>query len=103
MTAKSSQNLVESNKLLMENNKKLTEQLENSITNIQPSRSFKSQSQRKIYPPDPLGYCWTHGYRMRVGHTSAACSNKAEHHNDDATRADIMGGSVRNKGWDTST
>lgn len=49
------------------------------------------------------GYCWTHGYRVGVGHNSLSCSNKATGHKDTATRANIMGGSMANKGWDTPT
>ena len=50
--------------------------------------------------PDPNGYCWTHGYRVRVGHDSTTCKDKAEGHKDGATRANTMGGSSNNKGWD---
>jgi hypothetical protein len=47
------------------------------------------------------GYCWTHGYRVRKGHDSILCKDKAEGHKDAATRANTMNGSVVNKGWDT--
>ena len=46
------------------------------------------------------GYCWTHGYKLSKGHTSATCSGKATGHKDTATRANTMGGSTRNKNWD---
>ena len=46
------------------------------------------------------GYCWTHGYRVKKGHDSTTCKEKAEGHKDAATRANTMGGSVANKGWD---
>ena len=46
---------------------------------------------------DPTGYCWTHGYRVKRGHSSATCTNKKEGHKDNATRANIMGGSTTNK------
>ncbi len=42
---------------------------------------------------DPNGYCWTHGYNVAFGHTSAKCRNKATGHQDAATRTNIMGGS----------
>ncbi len=51
----------------------------------------------------PNGYCWSHGYRMGVGHNSLSCSNKKEGHKDTATRANITGGSTANKGWEAST
>ena len=49
---------------------------------------------------EPGGYCWTHGYKVSKGHSSATCSNKSDGHKDTATRANIMGGSKRNKDWD---
>ena len=48
------------------------------------------------------GYCWTHGYRVRKGHDSANCKDKATGHKDAATRAQTMGGSTSNKGWETT-
>jgi hypothetical protein len=48
-------------------------------------------------PLDPNGYCWTHGYRVAVGHSSATCTNMMTGHQDAATRANTMGGSVTNK------
>ena len=46
------------------------------------------------------GYCWTHGYRVRLGHDSRTCNNKAAGHKDEATRANTMNGCTDNKGWD---
>ena len=46
---------------------------------------------------DPAGYCWTHGYRVQVGHDSKNCKGKLGGHKDEATRADIMGGSTKGK------
>eukprot|EP00804_Cyclotella_cryptica_P011138 CCRYP_020836-RA/>CCRYP_020836-RA protein AED:0.37 eAED:0.69 QI:0/0/0/1/0.5/0.33/3/0/452 len=37
-------------------------------------------------------------FRVREGHSSATCANKAEGHKDTATRANTMGGSMVNKG-----
>ena len=51
----------------------------------------------------PNGYCWSHSYRVGAGHNSLSCSNKKEGHKDTATRANIMGGSIANKGWEAST
>ena len=33
----------------------------------------------------PNGYCWTHSYRVGVGHNSLSSANKAEGHKDTAT------------------
>jgi hypothetical protein len=46
---------------------------------------------------DPMGYCWTHGYRMMKGHTSATCKAPMEGHKTAATRNNTMGGSMANK------
>ena len=46
------------------------------------------------------GYCWMHGCRVRVGHDSRTCNNKAAGHKDEATRANTMNGCTDNKGWD---
>ena len=46
---------------------------------------------------DPNDYCWTHGYHVKLGHTSATCTNKAEGHQISATRSNTMGGSTKNK------
>jgi hypothetical protein len=60
-------------------------------------------------PPKPcsatrafLGnYCWTHGHRVNHTHTSATCTHKAPGHKEDATTAVTMGGSKREKGWNS--
>ena len=46
---------------------------------------------------DPMGYCWTHGYRVVCGHNSANCKRKLQGHKDNATRDNIMGGSTRGR------
>ena len=46
---------------------------------------------------DNGNYCWTHGYRVGNKHTSATCQNKTSGHQDNATRANTMGGSEANK------
>ena len=45
-------------------------------------------------PWDPTGYCWTHGYNIRVGHISATCI-KFKDGNDarlTSNQGDIQGG-----------
>jgi hypothetical protein len=49
--------------------------------------------------PHPGNYCWTHGHRISREHTSASCANKATGHRDDATAANTLGGSEKDKGW----
>ena len=50
--------------------------------------------------PHPGNYWWMHGHRVNIGHTSATCSRKATGHRDEATVANTLGGSERDKGWD---
>ena len=46
------------------------------------------------------GYCHSHGFKVEEGHSSDSCRKRTAGHNTAATRADIMGGSQWNKGWD---
>jgi hypothetical protein len=53
-------------------------------------------------PPHPGNYCWRHGRRISKEHTSATCARKAMGHRDDATVANTLGGSEKDKGWYTA-
>ncbi|KAL7475994.1 hypothetical protein ACHAW6_007122, partial [Cyclotella cf. meneghiniana] len=46
---------------------------------------------------DINGYCWTHGFKVKKGHTSKTCTQRAEGHQEKATRRNTMGGSEANK------
>ena len=48
---------------------------------------------------DPMGYCWSHGWRVRRGHSSSTCSKRKTGHDTTATRENMKGGSDYNKGW----
>ncbi len=50
----------------------------------------------------PGNYCWTHGHRISKEHTSATCARKGTGHRDDATAANTLGGSKKDKGWYTA-
>ena len=45
-------------------------------------------------PWEPIGYCWTHGYKVRVGYSSATCNKRKAGHDAHviAKRGDIQGG-----------
>ncbi len=45
------------------------------------------------------GYCWTHGHKVKVGHSSATCIHWKPRHITSITRSDTKGGSNANKGW----
>ena len=48
---------------------------------------------------EPMGYCWSHGWRVRKGHSSSTCSRRKTGHNATATQENTKGGSDYNKGW----
>ncbi len=52
------------------------------------------------HPPHPGNYCWTHGHRNCREHTSATCFPKAPGQRNEATAANTLGGSEKNKGWE---
>ena len=59
-----------------------------------PTAPTQKQPKAKL---DPNGYCWMHGYMVRVGHTSATCTDKKLGHQDAATRTNTMGGTEQGK------
>ncbi len=48
---------------------------------------------------DTMGYCWMHGFWVKVGHSSATCSFPREGHCKDATRVNTKGSSNLEQGW----
>ncbi len=48
---------------------------------------------------DKVGYCWTHGFRVKVGHNSTTCSSHCTGHQPGASRANIMGRNQYNKSY----
>ena len=50
-------------------------------------------------PFNPNGYCWTHRYRVHFNHSSENCKYKAEGQKTEATRANTMGETNKNKYW----
>ena len=49
----------------------------------------------------PTGYCWTHGYKIRVGHSNATCTNRTDGQDAHlaAKRGNIRGGCEWNRTW----
>ena len=45
---------------------------------------------------DKVGYCWMHGYKVKVGHISTTYTSHRTSHQPGATQANIMGGSTHN-------
>ena len=56
-----------------------------------------------IKPPwDRTGYCWSHGFKVKVGHTSCTCTSRKARHQPRATQTNTMGSSTFNAGWPTA-
>ena len=61
---------------------------------------FGGNAQQPMRPPTPYkrwenwNYCHTHGGDVDDTHRSASCRNRGPAHNPNATRANIMGGSI---------
>ncbi len=71
--------------------------LANGRNSATPQPTTGTQATHPRIGLNPTGYCWTHGYQVKVGHNSATCTNKAEGHQLAATLANIMGGSTKSK------
>jgi hypothetical protein len=52
-------------------------------------------------PPewDPHGYCWMHGWKVKLSHSSSTCSHRKDGHNPTTSRANTKCGSSLNKAW----
>ena len=55
------------------------------------------EPKHECVPLDPTGYWHTHRYLVRFKHNSGTCNKRAPGHQDAATRANTMGGSIHNK------
>jgi hypothetical protein len=83
-------------------NAKLTFQLKTSQAYVQKLKEEITQLKLKLKPawqvqrpPKTTNndkYCWSHGYQLHNGHTSASCKNRKEGHKTQATKANPMGG-----------
>jgi uncharacterized coiled-coil protein SlyX len=84
---------------LNEDNRRLSKIMESMCGQTggtaQPPPSQPADRKKAIL--DPKGYCWTHGYRVSIGHSGTTCTKQAEGHVAAATRANTMGGSTNGK------
>ncbi len=48
---------------------------------------------------DPHGYCWTHGWKVKLGHSSTTCNHRKDGHDTTASCANTKSGSTLNKAW----
>jgi hypothetical protein len=86
--------------MLTEANKKLSEALAKALSTTPGTPGTFCPTQHK---PFPGNYCWTRGHRCSQHHTntSATCGAKATGHQDTMTASNTMGGSEKDKGWNT--
>ena len=106
---KSIADLTDTNVRLTKANETLTQQLKKALgqkgggARSNNTATNSDTQQTKTWPPwtDPKAYCFTCGYKLRSGHTSATCPKAKNHpgHKKDATRANPMGGSLKDAGW----
>ena len=76
--------LVKSNAILTTSIQTLSKRLEQAVNIIAvlsgaannhfPTTKHKTNAQPKYdLQMDPVGYCWTHGYEVKLGHNTATC------------------------------
>jgi hypothetical protein len=96
--------LIASNSSLATSNFTLTNQLKTlhdqlaAMSRGGGGRGGSSNDPKRRRGPDPVGYCWSHRYRVGHGHTGH-CSNPQEGQQPTATHNNITGGSIANKDW----
>lgn len=91
-------NLVTRNEQLSTKNDELTSVLTKLQKDFAALKASGNTSPQIEFEPN--GYCWSHGYKLKKGHSSSTCRRRAEGHIVTATRCDTKGGSDKNKGWD---
>jgi hypothetical protein len=97
--------LSDTNKRQQEDNQKLLAII-SALSTKQAGTSYKKPPERdggaaSDVQWDPTGYCWSHGYKVKMGHSSASCEKHRPGHADhlNAKRGDAQGGCEWNKKW----
>jgi hypothetical protein len=96
-------------KLVATNQKqtKIIADLTEAIAKLKAGSPPTEQGSGRANPPhwkstkpvwDPTGYCWMHGFWVKVGHSSTTCSFPREGHCKAATHANTKGGSSLGQG-----
>ena len=104
------EHLVAANKTLTETNKRQQEdnrKLLAIISALSVKTTYKTATGKDLsgggadFNWDPNGYCWSHGYKVKAGHSSATCEKCRPGHQDhlDAKRGDTQGGCTWNQKW----
>jgi hypothetical protein len=87
---------------LTQANARLVKQLEDNSNEFRELKALikKERTEKRCqrsFNPSPSNYCWTHGYKVGITHTSLTCKLPKPGHKKEATRADNMGGRQANK------
>ena len=86
--------LIAINMKLVDTNNTLVAQVKSMVaTNLRLANTQVTKSpkppratvKRDSVPIDPSRYCWTHGFKVRMGHIIITCGGKLQGHCDDAT------------------
>jgi hypothetical protein len=95
---------------LTEANSRLAKQLEDNATYLKEVKSLLKKERaerasggntdcppRRSFTPSSDNYCWSHGYKVALTHTSQTCMYPKKGHQREATNTNIMGGSQVNR------
>jgi hypothetical protein len=87
---------------LTQENSCLAKQLEENSSELRELKALLNQERHdkrgpRGFNPSSSNYCWTHGYKVGMTHTSLTCNTPKPGHKAEATRAENMGGSQANK------
>jgi hypothetical protein len=87
---------------LTQANSRLAKQLEDNSAELRELRDLLHKERRdkrgkRTFNPSQSNYCWMHGYKVGITHTSLTCKLPKPGHKLKATRADNMGGSQANR------
>ena len=77
----------------------LTEKLAAKVGGSGKCNNKSTPSTRNFHGLDPTGYCWTHGWKVRKGHSSSTSSKRKTVHDATSNRENTKGGIDYNKGW----
>ena len=84
---------------MMKNWKYQQPSVPNNTSNPKPMGSSFMGNTPRPGQSDPNGYCWSHGFKVSHGHSSATCTRRVAGHQTSATRMNTMGGSEAYTNW----
>jgi hypothetical protein len=87
---------------LTQANSRLAKQLKDNSSELREIKALLDKERRekrvpRRFNPSASNYCWTHGYKVGITHTSLTCKLLRPGHKTEATRADNMGGRQANR------